>query len=77
MFSSETLNIIGLSFDILGVILLFFYEPPKPEPGAILLESAPSEQERAASAKAKYRLSRVALLLIIIGFIIQIISNLI
>ena len=41
------INIIGLSFDILGVVLLFFYEPPKNDNDSsnhvTLLESAPSE----------------------------------
>lgn len=46
METSAIINIIGLSFDILGVILLFFYEPPKPEIDAILLESAPSLEDR-------------------------------
>jgi hypothetical protein len=36
MIPSE-LNILRLSFDIIGVILLFFFEPPKAETGALLL----------------------------------------
>lgn len=48
------INSIGLAFDILGVILLFFYEPPK-ETFGILLESAPSEEERMRTFMIKRR----------------------
>tara|TARA_B100000809_G_scaffold173221_1_gene170489 strand:+ start:456 stop:689 length:234 start_codon:yes stop_codon:yes gene_type:complete len=73
--TTNELNIIGLSLDIIGVILLFFYEPPKPETGAILLASAPSKKERDITNRLKDKLSSLALSLIIIGFMIQILSN--
>ena len=77
METSIIINTVGLSFDILGVVLLFFYEPPKPETHARLLESAPSEEERKKHKKRKRLLSRLGLCLLIIGFSLQIISNLI
>jgi hypothetical protein len=69
------LNILGLSFDIIGVILLFFYEPPKPEIGALLLESAPSKIVRDKIKNTKRIVSIIALSLLIIGFSIQIYAN--
>ncbi|QCE41372.1 hypothetical protein [Psychroserpens sp. NJDZ02] len=73
--TQNELNIIGLAFDIIGVVLLFFYEPPKPEIGAILLESAPSKSDRDKIKKVKKMVSKIALILILIGFSIQIYSN--
>lgn len=75
MKTSAIINIIGLLFDIIGVILLFFYEPPKPEIDAILLESAPSLEDREKVRDIKKKISYLALLLIITGFIIQMIST--
>jgi len=75
METSTIINIVGLSFDIVGVILLFFYEPPKPEMDVLLLESAPSEEEREKSRNTKRFFSRLGLILLIIGFCIQIFSN--
>ncbi|GAA5039420.1 hypothetical protein GCM10011506_38590 [Marivirga lumbricoides] len=75
METSTTLNIIGLSLDIIGVVLLFFYEPPKPEIGALLLHSAPTEAERNKVKAAKRKFSSIGLISLIIGFSFQIISN--
>jgi len=75
METSTIINIIGLSFDIIGVVLLFFYEPPKPEIGALLLQSAPSKEEREKSRSAKRKFSRIGLVCLIVGFSLQIISN--
>ncbi len=75
MKTSAIINIIGLLFDIIGVILLFFYEPPKPEIDAILLESAPSLEDREKVRDIIKKISYLALLLIITGFIIQMIST--
>jgi hypothetical protein len=75
MESSTLINIIGLAFDIIGVVLLFFYELPKPENGALLLESAPPKIEREKTRKIKRRFSVIGLIFLIIGFSFQIISN--
>jgi accessory gene regulator protein AgrB len=75
METSTIINIIGLFFDILGVVLLFFYEPPKPESHALLLESAPSKEDREKVRKRKRKFSVLGLVLLIIGFSLQIISN--
>jgi hypothetical protein len=68
-------NIIGLSLDILGVVLLFFYEPPKCEKGLLLLESAPSKEDRDKERKTKWKFSRLALIFLIVGFVLQLTSN--
>ena len=74
METSTIINIIGLSFDIIGVVLLFFYEPPK-DSHALLLESAPSKDDREKIRKTKRKFSVIGLVLLIIGFSLQIISN--
>lgn len=75
METSTVINIIGLSFDIVGVVLLFLYEPPKPAAGMLLLQSAPSKENREKSRKIKRFFSRLALVLLVIGFGLQILSN--
>ena len=70
------LSIIGLLLDIVGVILLFFYEPPRPETDAILLESAPSEEERERVRRIKAKFSKLALILLVLGFVLQLIPQL-
>lgn len=69
------LNTIGLIIDMIGVGLLFFYEPPKESHG-ILLESAPSEEERERIFRLKRKMSRIGLGALVLGFALQIISNL-
>lgn len=71
----QYLGIVGLVLDIVGVILLFFYEPPRPEIGAILLESAPSEEERERDRRIKRIVSRLGLALLILGFLLQLVSQ--
>ena len=75
METSIIINIVGLSLDIVGVILLFFYEPPKPEVGVLLLESAPSKKDRDKLSKVKRTFSKLALILLVLGFCLQILSN--
>jgi accessory gene regulator protein AgrB len=75
MVTSTIINIIGLSFDIIGVVLLFFYEPPKQESHALLMQSAPSKEDREKVRNTKRRFSVLGLTLLIIGFSLQIISN--
>lgn len=73
--NTTILNNIGLIFNIIGVILLFFYEPPKPETGVFLLEHADNEETRKRKKIIKRVFSNIALILIIIGFIIQLYAN--
>lgn len=71
---ASIVNTVGLAFDIIGVVLLFFYEPPK-ETHALLLQSAPSKEERKKTKNLKRKFSGLALVLLIIGFLLQIVSN--
>ena len=74
MTTSNILNVVGLCFDIAGVTLLFFYEPPKVG-HSILLESAPSQEKRDLAFKLKRLFSRIALVFLLIGFTLQIVDN--
>jgi hypothetical protein len=69
------MTLIGLALDIIGVVLLFFYEPPKVE-HSWALNSAPSEEEQEREYKIKRVVSKIALLLICLGFVCQIIGTL-
>ncbi|MEQ9298782.1 MAG: hypothetical protein RIF33_09475 [Cyclobacteriaceae bacterium] len=75
METSTIFNVTGLALDFIGVIVLFFYEPPRQQFG-ILLESAPSEEELEKVFKLKRKMSRIGLLMLAIGFILQIVGNL-
>jgi len=66
----KLLIIIGLLLDVLGVILLVFF---KPETFKLLLESA-SEKAKEHSGPIK---KRIAIILIIFGFVYQIFGVLI
>ena len=71
------INSLGLSLDIVGVVLLFRYGLP-PEgvsrTGAQLLSlgTNPEVQEK---AKRYFRLSWAALFCLVMGFVLQIVSN--
>lgn len=73
------LNIIGLTFDIAGVVLLFFYGlPSKYEQyggGLLIEESIDDKLIREKSNKKIERMANLALLLIVIGFIFQVSVN--
>lgn len=76
------LNTIGLALDIIGVLLVFRFglapDVPRSAPHGMLIVNEPDEVEkRAAKAKwARYRsLSCLGLLLLILGFALQIVSN--
>ena len=70
-------NLIGLIFNIMGVVILFFYAPPIPEGDYIELESAPSKEEKERIFKKNWRLSRMGLTLILIGFVVQVFAEVI
>ena len=77
MTHSQILNCIGLTFDIIGVIMLFKYGLPsdvnKHGHGFLILEQEDDDEKKKWK---KYNfLSRMGLLLIIIGFIFQMCSN--
>lgn len=89
MEQTQILNVIGLSLDLIGVAMLFFWAPVQPnlEEGIGLgLEDATivdgktvaeHNQNKQKQKKKIHILSRIGLILIIVGFSIQIISNLI
>ena len=74
--SPEIINTVGLAFDIVGVILLFFYGLPEPisKTGAGHLTWGENEEEA-----TKWRLYKTrscwGLALLIIGFSLQLLSN--
>ncbi len=68
------LNIIGLVLDIIGVVLLFFYEPPKEEYG-LQSEAAPSQDIIDKLFREKRILSKAGLGLLVLGFGFQLVSN--
>ena len=87
MEQTQILNIIGLSLDFIGVTMLLIWAPIQPnlEDGIdIGLEDATilggktviehNEVKRKQKKKIHFR-SRVGFLLILVGFLIQIISN--
>jgi hypothetical protein len=59
----------------LGVLDFGFYNVDKKSSSEILLESGPSQEDRDKISKLKRIFSRVALTFLIIGFITQIIAN--
>ena len=84
---SQIINSIGLVLDIVGAVILFFFGPPQPsfDKGVgILVEDATrlSDGRTAAEhdqdmdrAKAKYALiSRLAMAIIAIGFVLQLVA---
>lgn len=73
----EQLNSIGLVLDILGAIILFKYGLPekidKDGHAHLLLEEVDEDEIKKAK---KYKLySSIGLILLIIGFLLQLISN--
>ena len=82
MVDDALVNTIGLAFDIIGVILVFWFglapDVPREVSGSLFVVNGPTEAEREeVSAKWKYyrRLSYVGLFLLVLGFILQIVSN--
>ena len=75
---------IGLVLDIVGVILLFFYglpnNIPAPSSGTVIVwpggEANESEKEEYRKELKKYkRLSRLGIILLLVGFGLQLIGN--
>ena len=71
----KVINIIGLSFGLLGVILIFFYGPPQPSffPFDIITDS--NIHQEVLDMRDKYDLfSKIGLVFIFIGFLLQLIA---
>ncbi len=79
----QCFNIIGLLFDMVGVIILFFFGLSQivTLDGTCLVAAPPNTPEEGEKNKKEGRLhlnmSRIGLLLILIGFALQMASNLI
>lgn len=72
-----TLSNIGLIFDIVGVVLLFFFGPPIPDvflDGSEIIVTSPDSM-KAKKAKIKNNISKLALGVIVIGFSLQLAGN--
>jgi hypothetical protein len=73
----QTLNIIGLLFDISGVILLFIYGLPTDviKDGIEPMHFGTKNKKEAEKYIKYKKRSRFALVLILAGFILQILAN--
>ena len=73
-------NSVGLAFDILGVVLLFFFglapEVSKPVPGTIIrYGGSPVGKDEERRYKRHWWFSYAGLWSLVIGFALQIVSN--
>ena len=68
------LSIGGLILDIVGVILLFFYGPPPPVIGGKPVAVVGSDGNLQTSQASRWHIwiGRIALVLIVLGFVLQI-----
>tara|TARA_R110000796_G_scaffold252631_3_gene389366 strand:- start:27960 stop:28196 length:237 start_codon:yes stop_codon:yes gene_type:complete len=75
--TSNTINTIGLVFDIIGVLMLFKYGLPSEisKEGTVFLAVQKSDESEKKKWKKYNFWSKVGLVLILIGFTFQIISN--
>lgn len=76
LMASLVINSLGLIFDILGTILLFNYGLPSKfhESSGLLLESDLNDNEKKENKKINC-FARLGLIFLILGFILQFISN--
>lgn len=74
---ATSISSLGLLLNISGTLLLLFFGlPPRVDPeGHILLRITQVDEKEIAKAKLYKRWSRLGLLLLIAGFVLQIISN--
>jgi len=79
---SILLTTIGLVFNMIGVILLYFYVPPIftvfPDGSEIVTYNEEPEQakQKAKIAKRNINISRIALIVIFVGFVFQLLGQL-
>ena len=77
METSNLLNSIGLVLGMIGVVLLFFYgiSPMIDSDGTVFLAAEQEDENEKKKAKKYNCFSRLGLILIFIGFILQLSSN--
>jgi len=77
MITANCINSAGLVLDIIGALLLWRYGLPEPisRTGAIHFIAEQSDQAEIDKAKRYDRCARVGIALLILGFILQLISN--
>lgn len=73
MACAKIVNSIGLMFDIIGIIILFVHDHKNE--GKNIFETLPIGGEGPEIYRAKKRISRTGMVLIIVGFILQLISD--
>lgn len=69
--SQPFVNSVGLVFDIVGVLLIFFYALPVTNGKARESSNEPTDEEVAKSNK----IARFGLGLLVLGFVLQLLSN--
>ncbi len=77
METSNVLNSLGLIIDIIGVILIFCYgiSPMLDVNGSVYFVSEQVDEDEKKKAMKYKSLSRLGLMMVIVGFILQLISN--
>ncbi len=76
MVASNVLNIIGLSLNIIGVIILFFYGiPPKIDTGGYHVITTCEKDKKELKEISLYKIiSSIGIILIFLGFVMQLLS---
>ena len=78
---AEYITITGLAFDIVGVLLLFLHSPekyPDPQWSAFFKvegEAARRREEWLKKRPARHRIAKLAVVLVIVGFTLQLVGE--
>jgi hypothetical protein len=77
MSTSHWINSLGLVLDIVGVVMIWRYGLPEPlsRKGAIHIIAEQSDQAEKAKAARYHLLSKTGLGLVLVGFLLQFLSN--
>jgi len=78
MTTQNWLNVIGLIFDLIGVILLFIYGLPAQidRSGTTHLVTGHIDKEEVAKGKFYDKMGKLGLVCVIVGFLFQLVANL-
>jgi len=69
---SQVLNISGLALSLIGTVIVFIYSPKISS--VLLIHTVEETNRRAKKDKLKNNLSRLGLLLIVIGVVLQFVT---